>query len=117
MTKKRRYLISVAVLAACVCVVWIVIAMLPPRPGVTKANFDRIEMGMALTEVERIFGHVGHEVTVRGNEHRKTIFWTETPYNGDVAIITFSNDLACDKQWGGGSTFLGRLRRWLHLPE
>jgi hypothetical protein len=91
--------------------------MLPPPPGVTKANFDFIEVGMALTEVERIFGHAGHQVAVRGDEQRKTIFWTETPYNGDVAIITFSNYLACDKQWGGGSTFLDKLRRWLHLPK
>jgi len=43
MTRKRRYLISAAVLVACVCIALGVLAMLPPRPGLTKANIDRIE--------------------------------------------------------------------------
>jgi hypothetical protein len=33
-----------------------VLAMLPPSPGVTKANFDRIKEGMTKAEVEEILG-------------------------------------------------------------
>ena len=30
--------------------------MLPPGPGVTKANFDRIDLGMTRTDVDAILG-------------------------------------------------------------
>jgi hypothetical protein len=55
MTRKRRYLISAAVLAACICIALGVLALLPPRPGVTKANFDRIEVGMTIADVDEKF--------------------------------------------------------------
>jgi len=42
MTKRKRYAISAAVLAACVGIALCVLAMLPTRPGVTKAKFDSI---------------------------------------------------------------------------
>jgi hypothetical protein len=48
MTKKRFYLISAAILVACIGSTVGVLAMMPPRPGVTKANFDRIEVGMTV---------------------------------------------------------------------
>ena len=54
MTKKRLALL--AVLPLTVAVIVGVLAMLPPRPGVTKADFDRIMEGMDRTEVEAIFG-------------------------------------------------------------
>jgi hypothetical protein len=116
MTRKRCYLISAAVLVACVCVALGVLAMLPAQSGVTKANFDRIELGMTLAEVEGIFGHDGDKFDVLGDEHRENIFWGASPYNGDMAVITFSNDLVCERHWGNELTFSDKLRRWLHLP-
>jgi hypothetical protein len=56
MTKRRRLMWSAAILAAIVTVVLGVLAMLPAQPGVTKANFDRIEIGMFSDEVELILG-------------------------------------------------------------
>ena len=53
---KKRYLTVVGLLTAVVCVILTVLAMLPLRPGVTKANFDRLEIGMTLPEVEAILG-------------------------------------------------------------
>ena len=50
MTKKRVALL--AVLPLTVAVILGALEMLPPRPGVTKANFDRIQEGMTLAEVE-----------------------------------------------------------------
>src|ERR1035438_9324153 len=57
MTKKR--LLLIASLPLVIVVTLGVLAMLPPRPGVTKANFDRIEKGMTRAEVEQIFGGKG----------------------------------------------------------
>jgi hypothetical protein len=51
MTKKRMALL--AVLPVTVAVVLGAVVMLPPRPGITKANFDRIQEGMTLAEVDR----------------------------------------------------------------
>jgi len=63
-TKKRQLRIaSVPLIAA---VVLGVLSILPPRPGVTKATFDRIEDGMTRTEVEQIFGPE-RELVVVGN--------------------------------------------------
>jgi hypothetical protein len=54
MTKKRLALIAVLPLA--IAVILSVLAMLLPRPGVTKANVYRIHGGMARAEVESVFG-------------------------------------------------------------
>jgi hypothetical protein len=53
-TKKRLLLIAVPPLS--IAVTLGVLAMLPPGPGVTKANFDRIEKEMTRAEVEQVFG-------------------------------------------------------------
>ena len=54
MTIKR--LILLASLPLMIAVALGVLAMLPPGPGVTKANFDRIEKGMTTAQVKEIFG-------------------------------------------------------------
>jgi hypothetical protein len=56
MSRRRRILLSVAAVAACLGLAWAVVAMLSPRLGVTQANFNRIEFGMTLAEVEAILG-------------------------------------------------------------
>ena len=54
---KNRWLLLGLLLLMTACVVVVVLAyVLPPRPGVTKENFDRIEVGMTRAEVEKIFG-------------------------------------------------------------
>jgi hypothetical protein len=62
---RKRYFI-VATLFASLASVGFVAALLmsngpggPGGPGVTKANFDRIEEGMTLQEVEQILGRPG----------------------------------------------------------
>jgi ribosomal protein L16/L10AE len=56
MTKKRRLVLAGAALAICVAVVAGTIMMLPTRPGLSKANFDRVQMGKPRDEIERILG-------------------------------------------------------------
>jgi outer membrane protein assembly factor BamE (lipoprotein component of BamABCDE complex) len=55
MTQKRLALIAAVSLAIAAVMVGVLV-MLPPGPGVTKANFDRIEKGMTKAKVEEIFG-------------------------------------------------------------
>ena len=52
--KKRR--LVVLSLAVCIWLTVGALTMRPPRPGVNKANFDRIQIGMTLDEVEQILG-------------------------------------------------------------
>jgi hypothetical protein len=54
MTKKRLILFAAVPLTFTLTLC--VLAMIPPRPGVTKANFDRIQEGMTLAEVQELFG-------------------------------------------------------------
>jgi hypothetical protein len=54
--KRKRLLLAVGGIAALVGVTLGVLALLPARPGVTRENFDRIEIGMTRAEVEAILG-------------------------------------------------------------
>jgi hypothetical protein len=54
--KKKRLLLFGGFLADCVCLPLGMVAMMPPSHGVTKANFDRIEVGMTAEEVVGILG-------------------------------------------------------------
>jgi len=115
MTKKR--LLVAFGLVAFIGIILGVLAMLPPHTGVTKANFDRVELGMGRAEVEAIFGgpsvrkfqyRVDREVYVRR-------IWLQSNGN-DGAWIEFADDHVCDSGWGGiDETILDKIRRWLHL--
>ena len=62
MTRKR--LILVAALVAFTCLLLGVLVALPPRSGVTKANYDRTRMGMSYwEEIESILGEPGDSTT------------------------------------------------------
>jgi len=114
MTNRRRYLISAAVLAACVCIALGVLAMLPAQSGVTKENFDRIEKGMALKEVEENLGK--RPIPPSPFDHEKTIVWFA--HDGSAAWITFENDAVDDFLWvQSPESIPDKLRRWLHLPK
>jgi hypothetical protein len=52
MTTTKRLLLIAALLLIVAAVILGVLSLLPPDPGVTKANFDRIEKGMT----QRIMG-------------------------------------------------------------
>src|SRR5262249_15428976 len=56
---KKRWIVLAGMLAACVCLTLAVLAMLPPRPGVTPSNIERIKDGMTLEEVEKVLGGPG----------------------------------------------------------
>jgi hypothetical protein len=108
MTKKRLPLIYVLPLT--VAVILGVLAMLPPRLGVTKANFDRIKVGMNKSEIERVFD---------GQEDAGNInMWHIWHGPEGSAIITFSDqDIVLSKIWAYAppENWFQRTCCWLHL--
>jgi hypothetical protein len=117
MTKKR--LLLIASLPLTIAVTLGVLAMLPPSPGVTKANFDRIEKGMPKAEIEAIFG--GKAITIepwfggiRDNPGAKVAVWKAN--DESKAGIVFMNSCVFYKEWqDSNETLPDKLRRWLHL--
>ena len=106
-TKKRLLLIAAVPLA--IVVVLGVLSVLPSRPGVTKANFERIEEGMTKAEVEGIFGREGKMGGVK-----LWMFWEAD--DGSEAGIAFIDDCVVSKRWHDSTeTILDKIRRWLHL--
>jgi hypothetical protein len=110
MTRKRRYLISAAVLAACVCIVFGVLAMLPAS-SVNKENFDRIQDGMTQEEVKAILGEP-RPYPIAGIS-----FWICD--GGAELYIAFDDQKNVkDKLFvPSNETLTDKLRRWLNLPE
>ena len=112
MTKKRLLLIASVPLIAAVALG--VLSILPPRPGVTKANFDRIEKGMTKAEVEAIFGEKGNWWDGAAQKGQ-AMCWTAK--DGSGALVEFVDECVAIKQWADSrETVLDRFRRWLHLP-
>jgi hypothetical protein len=94
-----------------------VLSTIPRGPGVTKANFDRIEYGMKKAEVEEIFGNDGVPMLLGGEEVKGERFWDGE--DGLGAHITFSNERVDGKFWCPDpekETILGKIRWRLHLP-
>jgi len=82
MTKKR--LLLIASLPVAVVAILGVSAMLPARPGVTRANFDRLKNGMTAADAEQVFGcRATPELTRTFMEHR---VWEPDSWQGWVAV-------------------------------
>jgi hypothetical protein len=119
--RKKKRLILIALPLAVVAVTLGVLVMLPPRPGVTKTNCDRIQVGMTRAEVEEIFGgpsdpdhfYLG---VVRSMELTQTREIWEN--NGFIADIVFDKNMHVKAIaiWSHRESFFDKLRRWLHLP-
>jgi hypothetical protein len=94
--------------------------MMPARPGVTKANFDRIEVGMSQAAVSEIFGKEFSLFSglAGGTKHDfyARVYW----FHEDCASakIEFHNDSVVVMTWTESTeTIPDKLRRWLHLPK
>ena len=114
---KKRYATVAGLLTALVFLGVSVISLLPPRPGVTKANFDRIIEGMTEAEVEAVFGQkplpplmwngcLGFHVESWQNQ------------DGSEANIHFNLDSVTEKYWSASTeTIIEKLQRLLlHGP-
>jgi hypothetical protein len=112
MTKKRRLHLIAGTLAACVVTLG-VLAILPARRGVTKANFDLIQEGTTSAEVEAIFDEPPWFDDTTAN--RRLADWRRA--DGAVARVIFVDDRAVDMFWFDSTeTISEKIRRWLRLP-
>ena len=110
MTRKHLCAI-VGVFVSVACLVLVTVAMLPPRHGVTKANFDCIHERMTREEVGRIFGRDGERYFPNLDDK---IYWEAD--DGSLAYISFTDGCVVDKIWDNyHEPLLDKFCRWLHL--
>jgi hypothetical protein len=112
---RKRWIVMAGMLATCVCVTLGVLAMLPPRRGVTPADIARIENGMTRTEVERILGDPGMSLrsSIYGEYQGQTIWFD--PQTGTMVVVDFSeHNRVVEISWEP-ETFRQKLKRLLHL--
>lgn len=115
---KKRYLICTGVLAMCFVLVLVVLAMLPPRPGITKANFERIQDGMKFDEVKAIFGAPDSftDPSIEGWARRGQLLWVNDDRSG-AAVCFDEKGKVFDKTWSDSTEGIGeRLCRWIDWP-
>src|SRR5260370_1056805 len=106
---KKRWIVLAGMLAACVCLTLAVLAMLPPPPGVTLPNIERIKDGMTRAEVETILGGPGESLM-----HDSILSWASR--QKETQIIVFFDDanrvIRKDLiEFGPPETFLQKLQR------
>ncbi len=105
---KRRLLLLAALTLAVIAapVAW----ELRDHPGVTKANFDRIQKGMTPAEVSQLLGGPPGDVLIH------TCWWSND--DGSEVVIHFSQHAVRNKTWNpSAETIADKFRRWLHLPK
>lgn len=89
--------------------------VLPPRPGVTKANFDRIHKGMNKNEVHAILGMPGSV-----SDSLRDIGWYAEAWSSDDgarACILFAGEGALDTIWSPSTENFVNELRWSPLTE
>ena len=100
----------------------VLFALLHHWPGATKANFDRIEIGMTQIEVESILGPAA--LLLSAEQAHLIPGWFECEWNGIdgrfLVVLTFDKSkLVADKQWHGPRerpvSFRSRVEQW--IPE
>ena len=110
--KTNPRLLLIASMSLAIAVIVGVLMTLSEHPGVTKANFDQIEKGMTLAEVEQIFGKAGLQKPI---DEFQEIVWQDNKM-GNEAIVTFHDGRAASMFWHSSDGFFFRkLLRWLHL--
>jgi hypothetical protein len=113
MTKKRCIVLA-GLLAIGVCLTLAVLALLPPRLGVTQANTARIEDGMTRQEVETILGGEGIHGYYPLNGCN-IVVWSH-PRNDTWVRVFFDDDnRVTAKEWGPQETYFQKLCNLFHL--
>lgn len=54
--RRKRWTVRVAILASLACPGLVVLSAWPAAPGITRANFARLEEGMTRAEAEMLLG-------------------------------------------------------------
>lgn len=124
---KRRLVKFAFVFQACFAIALSVLVIVMPHFGVTKLNFDRIENGMTMYEVEAIFGRSPDDIFRRPpddfrpleldrDEKTRKMMWTWRNDDGSRAYVYFDHDhKVCDHSWQESKIGLcERIDRWIH---
>jgi hypothetical protein len=115
---KKRWIVLAGILAACVCLTLGVLALLPPRPGVTEANVERIEDGMTREEVEALLGGPGEfsyprpsKALAPAKKYRDGVLWCHPRSNATVIVNFDDRERVVGKTWVPASpqTFVEKL--------
>ena len=122
---KKRLLAITAILTAVVGAIVLTLALLSPRPAVTKANFDRLENGMSVKVVESIFGGPCSEWIIPIEATQEVVMISEPRYQawqgarGFASIQFNENGRIVRKTWIDFEFSLyQKLQRWLPwLPD
>ena len=115
--KSRRSLL-IATLLVVVAMTLGVLEFLPPRHGITKANFNRIQDGMAFDEVKVIFGGPDSftDPSIEGRERRGELVWVNDDKSGAVICFDEKGEVF-DKSWGDSTEDIReKLCRWIRWP-
>jgi len=115
----KKYLV-VGSLAVSLGLALLLLAIRPwqDRPGITKANFDRIENGMTVANVEAILGESAWPYASAFTTGSGTTTFAEWHgRDGAIADVVFSNDVVTGKAWTASTeTIPDKIRRWLKRP-
>jgi hypothetical protein len=118
MMRTNRFLL-IASLPLAIVVALGVLAMLPPGPGVTKANLDRIQQGMTLADVEELFGPedlFGPREKYNLEHYDGVVYIDWHAYDGSTATIRFVHNRVTGKSWqDSDETIVNKFRRWLRI--
>ena len=116
---KKRYLTLATLLAAGICLTFGVIAILPPRPGVTKANLNRIKVGMTKAEVETLLGKSTDSFTECTCSDRKSEAHVDLRFNADDVLVSMHirDDTPLDKASANFKLRLTQLREGMKLSR
>ena len=99
-------------LATAACVTLFVVAIMPARAGVTKANFGRINLGMTRAEVATILG-----TPVYGYQECELAPWVDYWNHDDgkdACVVEYFEGGVVDQHWlRDRETMVEKIRRWL----
>jgi hypothetical protein len=85
------------------------------RPGVTKANFDRIEKRMTLAEVRELFGREG--VVFHGYVNQSAYLWENADRSFAIVLFDDAGKVTEAAAWKDSTERIGdKIRRWIRWP-
>jgi|GEM_PF-2001684 len=113
---KRRFIYA-GIFAACVALGLAVLTALPSRAGVTKANYDRIEEGMTLAEVQEVFGKEGIVFHGYPNKTAQAYCWQNTDCSLAILFFDDNRKVVEKAKWAGSTESIGdKIRRLIGWP-
>jgi hypothetical protein len=129
-TMKKKYPLLLTAIGVIAAYMVVAVVVLPTMSGVTKANFDRIKVGMTHAEVVEILGEepvsagpmaaldFGRTGTGPGITHTssKDVYEVWQAADGSIAWVSFRYDCVRSSLWlDSNESFWDKLRRWVGL--